>query len=256
MASARRWPPDWKALTRAVQGALSGVLHGNHIAPPVKKPGLGATRDQTQLETQLRASGVKYLHAIEYEPARLPEAIQEMVRYDGSSAGYLYVPDRARSESYVNKMGRRLLQDWIREALSGPRPAVSIGTSVAGRGLFAAEELPAGTLVGLYAGEVCSLSQRDSTTEDYLFSPPGFARGNSFRRAEADFAIDASRKGNETRFINHSARPNLDVVFIKRNDLWTPGFVANRDIASGEELTFDYETRNYWAGRRGPAVDL
>ncbi|KAI9010615.1 hypothetical protein DFJ74DRAFT_610771, partial [Hyaloraphidium curvatum] len=62
---------------------------------------------------------------------------------------------------------------------------------------------------------------------------------------ETKFSIDAFKYGNVTRFFNHSCRPNLDTysVFIDSQDgqLYRIAFFTNRDIAAGEELTFDYQ---------------
>lgn len=45
-----------------------------------------------------------------------------------------------------------------------------------------------------------------------------------------------------TRFFNHSCRPNLGV---RTNNHGWPEFVALRDIAAGEELTYDYAMTEY-----------
>lgn len=53
--------------------------------------------------------------------------------------------------------------------------------------------------------------------------------------------IDARNKGSFTRFVNHSCEPNC------KTEKWTVrgetriAVVALRDIAQGEELTFDYQ---------------
>ena len=58
--------------------------------------------------------------------------------------------------------------------------------------------------------------------------------------------VDASRKGNIARFINHSCNPNLQVQkwYVKS----TPrlGFFAKRPIAPGEELSYNYSVK--WSG--------
>ena len=53
--------------------------------------------------------------------------------------------------------------------------------------------------------------------------------------------IDSIERGNEARFINHSCQPNC--ITRKWNFLGetTVGVFALRDIAPGEELTFDYK---------------
>jgi SET domain-containing protein len=53
---------------------------------------------------------------------------------------------------------------------------------------------------------------------------------------EGGWVIDATRRGNSARWINHSCAPNCDIeeegqrIFIE----------ARRDIRLGDELTYDY----------------
>jgi SET domain-containing protein len=62
---------------------------------------------------------------------------------------------------------------------------------------------------------------------------------------EEIFTVDANNKGNVARFLNHSCDPNLQnyQVWIEHQDKRLPriAFFATRDIADGEELTFDYK---------------
>jgi len=53
--------------------------------------------------------------------------------------------------------------------------------------------------------------------------------------------IDASKKGNLARFINHSCKPNCQTQkWVVRGELRV-GIFAVRDIKKGEEITFDYQ---------------
>ncbi|KAJ4715021.1 histone-lysine N-methyltransferase SUVR5-like [Melia azedarach] len=58
------------------------------------------------------------------------------------------------------------------------------------------------------------------------------------------YVIDATKYGNISRFINHSCLPNLvnHQVLMESMDYQRAhiGFYASRDIAAGEELTYDY----------------
>jgi SET domain-containing protein len=59
--------------------------------------------------------------------------------------------------------------------------------------------------------------------------------------------VDACQKGTKARFINHSCNPNC------RIEKWTVGqegeyriaVFANREIAPGEELTYDYKFESF-----------
>jgi len=53
-------------------------------------------------------------------------------------------------------------------------------------------------------------------------------------------AIDASRKGNLARFINHSCEPNCKLSEWRVAGALKVGFFALRDIGVGEEITYNY----------------
>ncbi|PKI41608.1 hypothetical protein CRG98_038008 [Punica granatum] len=58
------------------------------------------------------------------------------------------------------------------------------------------------------------------------------------------YVIDSTKYGNVSRFINHSCSPNLvnHQVLVESMDCQRAhiGLYASRDIAAGEELTYDY----------------
>jgi hypothetical protein len=61
------------------------------------------------------------------------------------------------------------------------------------------------------------------------------------------WAIDGSRGGNQTRYINHSCEPNVYLRITRGHAI----FYALREIESGEELLWDYVITD-GAGRVGP----
>ena len=71
-------------------------------------------------------------------------------------------------------------------------------------------------------------------------------KAESLRRCEADNEyiftlndqedLDGNVEWNPARFINHSCDPNCDA----ENDEGRIWIIANRDIAAGEEITFNY----------------
>ena len=84
-------------------------------------------------------------------------------------------------------------------------------------------------------GELCSQEE-------------GERRGTEYDRREHSFlfdlsknyVLDATRKGNKTRFLNHSERPNCQTLYKEcRGDLRI-GLFATRNIEIGEELFFNY----------------
>ncbi|HOW67014.1 MAG TPA: SET domain-containing protein-lysine N-methyltransferase [Candidatus Paceibacterota bacterium] len=106
-----------------------------------------------------------------------------------------------------------------------------------GRGGFAERDIPAGTRIVAYTGELIDKSE----------SIERCRRGNVcifYFDAERD--LDGDVEENEARFLNHSCDPNCEARLIEGH-IW---IVAMRDIRAGDELTFDYgydleDYRNY-----------
>jgi len=100
-----------------------------------------------------------------------------------------------------------------------------------GRGLFAARAFKAGETVAEYRGK--SISKAES------------ARRQERRKRTFIFELDARRDldgaspGNPARFANHSCEPNGEAVAEGERIFLR----ALRDIAAGEEVTFDYGYR-------------
>jgi len=101
-----------------------------------------------------------------------------------------------------------------------------------GRGVFALRRIPKGVRIIEYKGKLITDKEADrrysrmheNSPHTMLFSLDG------------GLVIDATRRGNSARWINHSCAPNCEIeeeghrIFID----------ARRDIRAGEELTYDY----------------
>jgi uncharacterized protein len=101
-----------------------------------------------------------------------------------------------------------------------------------GRGVFALRPIPKGTRIIEYEGE------RIDDAEALARYPEAMHGENHTFIFEVapDLNIDGGSGGNSARFINHSCEPNCETV-----DEDCRIFVeALRDIAAGEELTYDY----------------
>lgn len=61
----------------------------------------------------------------------------------------------------------------------------------------------------------------------------------------SDEIIDATQKGNVTRFINHSCEPNCETQKWTVNGDLRIGFFTLRNLQAGEEITFDYQFQRY-----------
>ena len=118
-------------------------------------------------------------------------------------------------------------------------------TDKKGFGMKTLEDIPSRTFVSEYIGEI--IGEREANRrrqarieanlkENYIFSIKEQTVSNL-----KITVIDASQKGNLSRFINHSCTPNLDIVLV-RYDTPLPrlALFANRDINKNEELSYSY----------------
>jgi uncharacterized protein len=115
------------------------------------------------------------------------------------------------------------------------RDFVWIGrSSIAGRGLFAKRRIPRGTRIIEYKGVRRAAADAGSNRAGETTAPI-----LTFRLSKTT-VIDAAKRGNESRFINHSCAPNCKAWrFGKKIFIY-----ALRDIQRHEELTFDYQLRD------------
>ncbi|XP_012884902.1 PREDICTED: histone-lysine N-methyltransferase EHMT1 isoform X3 [Dipodomys ordii] len=130
----------------------------------------------------------------------------------------------------------RVVQNGLRARLQLYR------TQDMGWGVRSLQDIPLGTFVCEYVGELISDTEADVREEDsYLFDLDN-------KDGEV-YCIDARFYGNVSRFINHHCEPNLVPVrvFMSHQDLRFPriAFFSTRLIQAGEQLGFDYGER-FW----------
>ncbi len=100
------------------------------------------------------------------------------------------------------------------------------------KGAFALRDIPKGIQIIEYKGKLISKELANkradvhrSQGELWIFT------------LNKDYDIDASRQGNDARFINHSCKPNCEAVNYDDEELWIE---ATEDIKKGDELTYNY----------------
>jgi histone-lysine N-methyltransferase SETD2 len=111
-----------------------------------------------------------------------------------------------------------------------------------GFGLFTAGPLRAGQFIIEYVGEVLEEDEYARRREFYAGTGQ---RHYYFMNVGNGEVIDATRKGGEGRFINHSCAPNCETQkWVVRGEL-AIGLFALEDVPAGAELTFDYNFERY-----------
>ncbi|XP_072963025.1 histone-lysine N-methyltransferase ASHH3 isoform X3 [Typha angustifolia] len=113
-----------------------------------------------------------------------------------------------------------------------------IKTEKCGSGLVADENIRRGDFVIEYVGEVID----DKTCEERLWKMKHCGETNFYLcEINRDMVIDATYKGNKSRYINHSCQPNTEMQKWTIDGETRIGIFATRDITKGEELTYDYQ---------------
>jgi hypothetical protein len=130
----------------------------------------------------------------------------------------------------------------LRESVLRPQVRLALGNigGQLGWGCFVLDDLPAGTLLGHYAG---------------VLMGKGFFRwvydyGMSYC---GHFLVDAVDAGNFARFINHSVRENVGFALehCEEDGLLYRVARLTRDVRRGEQLAYNYGP-GYWKGQRNP----
>ncbi|XP_042343678.1 histone-lysine N-methyltransferase EHMT1a [Plectropomus leopardus] len=130
----------------------------------------------------------------------------------------------------------RVVQNGLRARLQLFR------THKMGWGVRAMQDIPQGTFICEYVGEIISDAEADKRENDSFL----FTLDNKVGDVHC---IDARLFGNIGRFINHLCEPNLLAVrvFTMHQDLRFPriAFFSSRPIRAGDQIGFDYGD-HYW----------
>ncbi|XP_022882783.1 histone-lysine N-methyltransferase ASHR3 isoform X2 [Olea europaea var. sylvestris] len=122
-----------------------------------------------------------------------------------------------------------------------------VKTEHCGWGVVAAESINKGDFVIEYVGEVID----DALCEKRLWEMKDQEVQNFYMcEIRKDFVIDATFKGNSSRFLNHSCAPNCKLEKWQVDGEIRVGVFAARSIQVGEPLTYDYRFEQF-----GPEVE-
>ncbi|KAK6106780.1 SET domain family protein [Brugia pahangi] len=114
---------------------------------------------------------------------------------------------------------------------------------VKGWGLRAAEPLEPGRFIIEYVGEVIDAEEMIRRGRRYGKDPKHVH--HYLMALKNGAVIDATAKGNVSRFINHSCDPNCESQKWTVNRQLRVGFFVIKPIALGEEIVFDYQLERY-----------
>lgn len=112
---------------------------------------------------------------------------------------------------------------------------------IIGYGVFAAQNIPSGSFIGVYAGVLRAMRSHTDNT-DYAWTYP-----TSGLRKES-LIIDGQHYGNELSLINHAANPNVKAVYYLISGIFYLCYIALFDISQNQELTVHYGP-GYWQTR-------
>ncbi|KAL9380217.1 hypothetical protein Peur_025874 [Populus x canadensis] len=113
-----------------------------------------------------------------------------------------------------------------------------VQTEKCGSGIVADEDIKQGEFVIEYVGEVID----DNTCEERLWKMKHRGETNFYLcEINRNMVIDATYKGNKSRYINHSCSPNTEMQKWIIDGETRIGIFATHDIRKGEHLTYDYQ---------------
>ena len=116
--------------------------------------------------------------------------------------------------------------------MSRDKKFVVRASGVHGKGVFAARDLEKGERIIEYKGERITWEQALKRHPHNPLEP----NHTFFFDIDEGMVIDGGAQGNSARWINHSCEPNCEA----REDKGHVFIHALRDIARGEELSYDY----------------
>ncbi|KIK68357.1 hypothetical protein GYMLUDRAFT_714774 [Collybiopsis luxurians FD-317 M1] len=104
-------------------------------------------------------------------------------------------------------------------------------------GLYAMERIARGEMVIEYVGEVIRAQVAEKREKTYVRQGIG---SSYLFRIDEDLVVDATKKGNLGRLINHSCDPNCTAKIITISGEKKIVIYAKQDIELGDEITYDY----------------
>lgn len=160
----------------------------------------------------------------------------------------LYAKAQKMSFKAMHNGELSMRQKWLgsyysQEIETGFIPEVSVEwiDEKIGYGVYARKSFAVGAFLGEYTGLVRPRKRRLDRKNDYCFE---YAVG-----MKSPWVIDAKECGNHTRFINHSAKPNIEPMALYSKGLMHIVFISVQPIKKGDQLFYEYGPY-FWKKRR------
>lgn len=102
-----------------------------------------------------------------------------------------------------------------------------------GFGVFAKKKIAPCSFVGEYTGVIQCKKPKELREKHHVMRYPVW-------EGKKNYCIDAEKRGNFTRLINHSAAPNLGLQSVYWRGLPRMILISLKEIREGSQLTFDY----------------
>jgi len=150
---------------------------------------------------------------------------------------------RNKEFQMANRWTLALFENSFRQQIIPPLIIKEVN-SLVGLGVFARKKLKPLTFIGQYSGIVRPRNKKKDDLNDYIFRYVD-------SRFSVPYVIDAEKKGNLCRFLNHSDQPNLLSRSLVLGDSYHVIFYSKEIIEEGEQLTYDYGPY-YWRKRANP----
>jgi uncharacterized protein len=142
----------------------------------------------------------------------------------------------SKSKPTAKKTAESAVEPARRRATTSPWAKVR-RSRIHGLGVIASKDIPSGTRIIEYQGE--RITKAESERRDEARAARAARGGDGcvyIFEINKRHDLDGSMAWNTARLINHSCEPNCESEKV-RGHIW---ITARRDIAKGEELTFDY----------------
>ena len=139
--------------------------------------------------------------------------------------------------AFSSPTGLLSLSQQYRNMKSAPTRAKVGHSPIHEWGLYATEVLEAGAMVIEYLGE--TIRQKVADVRERRYEEDGIGSCYMFR-IDDDLIVDATKKGNIGRFINHSCDPCCVTKIIDVAGEKKIVVITSRRVGEGEEITYDY----------------